>query len=180
MREVWKKVIHWIYTHNTKRYIIITITFALLGIILTFSQFFGTISLADDKALDMLFYYNKTTFYEILHQLTASERIAYKFIHIGDYLFIVGAYPLLSIGLSKMISIEKKERLFIVIPILAGLFDLFENIAMDIHLYFFPREIVFLGEISGIFSASKYTLLYLSVGLIILIPLFKFFKKRFS
>lgn len=171
------KVINFIYKHNTKKYIIITSLLALIGMVLIFTQYFGLVTLSDDKALDMLFTYNSSKFYNILHILTESDRLAYKLIHLADYIFIVGIYPLISLALSKVINMNKKKKVLIMVPLIAGLFDMLENIMMDIHLYFYSNEFLFLGNLSGVFTTIKFLSLYLSVIILVIFSVIKLVKK---
>lgn len=150
----------------------------LAGMILIFTQYFGAVTLADDKALDMLFNYDKTTFYEILHLLDNSDRLAYKLIHIADYIFIIGVYPLISMSLSRSIEKTKKLRVLIVLPLIAGLFDALENIMMDIHLYAYPKEIIFFGSLSGSFTTIKFILLYTSLLVLLFFGVLKLLRRN--
>lgn len=149
-----------------------------VGIILIFTQYFGAVTLADDKALDMLFNYDKTTFYEILHLLDNSDRLAYKLIHIADYAFIIGVYPLISMGLSRSIEKTKKLRVLIVLPLIAGLFDFLENLMMDIHLYAYPKEIILLGSLSGSFTTLKFIFLYTSLLVLLFFGALKLLRRN--
>jgi len=156
-------MLNWIYKHNTKWYLLGCTTLIIVGIVLIFTQYFGLVYLADDKALDMLFSYNQSTFFSILHALTESDRIAYKLIHLGDYLFIFGIYPLIAMGLSRSISQSHWAKYFIYFPLVAGIFDILENLMMDIHLYAYPHEFPLFALFSGVFSTSKFLFLYGSV-----------------
>ncbi|XMB71660.1 hypothetical protein RJI07_06000 [Mycoplasmatota bacterium WC30] len=174
------KLINFVYNHNTKWYLISATALMFVGVVLIFTQYFGAITLADDKALDMLFNYDKTTFYAILHLLDDSDRLAYKLIHISDYVFIIGVYPLISMSLSRFIEKTKKLRVLIVLPLIAGLFDILENIMMDSHLYAYPNEIMFMGSLSGIFTTIKFLCLYASVVLLLFFGLFKLIRRNYG
>ncbi len=172
------KTVKWVYNHNTKWYLIGALILALVGMLLIFTQYFGGVTLADDKALDMLFNYDKAKFYEILHLLDASDRLAYKLIHIADYVFICGVYPLISMAISKVIGKRKKIELLVLLPLIAGLFDVLENLMMDIHLYAYPSEIMFMGSLSGVFTTLKFSLLYVSILLLVGLWIFKLIWKK--
>lgn len=170
------RIVNCIYKHNTKWYFLGAALLMLVGIILIFTQYFGAITLADDKALDMLFNYDKATFYNILHLLDESDRLAYKLIHLADYIFILGVYPLISIGFSRLIRKDHKIRILVLLPLVAGLFDFLENLMMDIHLYAYPSEIQFLGSLAGIFTTIKFICLYASIILIAIFGVLRILK----
>lgn len=157
------KVVELVYKYNSKTNVIIAAAIALIGMTLIFTQYFGFLYLADEKALDVLHYYDQSMFYSVLNSLTASDIFAYKLIHLADYVFIIGLYPLVSFSLSKVIRRTSSMKYLVLLPLIAGDFDLLENLMMDIHLYFHPTEFMFLGSISGIFTAMKFLLLYISV-----------------
>ena len=174
------KVMNFVYKYNTKQYFLSPILLMLVGIVLIFTQYFGAVTLADELALDMVYHYDKTTFFNILHLLSESDILAYKLIHLADYIFILGFYPLISMGLSKLISKTNKISILVLLPFVAGIFDILENISMDIHLYAYPFEISFLGSIAGIFTAIKFTCLYSSFIFLLIMGVYniiKYFKK---
>jgi hypothetical protein len=157
----------YVYRHNGLKWIILTGLLMFLGMLLIFTQYFGGVSLADEKALDMLFWYDQETFYTVLNSLSKTDRMAYKLIHIADYIFIIGLYPLLSIGISRNIKQINWVRYIVLIPLLAGVFDVLENIAMDVHLYLYPQQFYILGTCAGIFSTAKFVALLFAVLLLV-------------
>ena len=163
------KIMNWFFYHNGKKFLLWFSIIALIGITLIYSRYFGLLSISNDKILDMMFFYDHSTFYEVLHSLTASEILAYKLIHIADYVFAIGFYPILIIFLTKTIDINNKYRLMILLPLLAGLFDVLENLTMDIHLYLNIFDVTILGHLSGIFTILKFGLLFMSIMIFLII-----------
>lgn len=170
------RLIHYIDQHSNKRTIIILLTFTLIGALLIFSQYFGITPLADEKALDPLYYYDSTKFYEILHSLSVNDRTSYKLIHLADYIFMFGFYPLITFGLSFVLKGMVNFRFVILLPLLSLFCDFFENLIMDLHLYFYPSEIHILGGIAGYLTALKFGSLFLSVIIFIIFFIVKTFK----
>ncbi len=166
------KIINWLFSHNGRKNLLWFSIIALIGITLIYSRYFGLLSISNEKILDMLFFYNHSTFYETLNSLTDSEILAYKLIHIADYVFAIGFYPILIFLLTRTIDINNKYRRMILLPLLAGLFDFLENIMMDIHLYLNLSSETILGSLSGIFTILKFGLLFISI-IIFLIFLIK-------
>ena len=171
------KIINWFFKHNGKKFLLWFSIIALIGITLIYSRYFGLLSISNDKILDMMFFYDHSTFYEVLHSLTASEILAYKLIHIADYVFAIGFYPILIIFLTKTIDINNKYRLIILLPLLAGLFDVLENLMMDIHLYLNIFDVTILGRLSGIFTILKFGLLFMSIMILLIILIKRRIKK---
>ncbi len=165
---------------NNKKTVIVLIILMMIGISLIFTQYFGLFPLDDDYALDMLNYYSKTKFFNNLESMNQSSRISYFMIHLGDYIFMFGFYQLLGVFLYRLINIKSRLRYLTIIPYLAFLFDFLENILMDIHLAIFPNQIDFLGYIAGISTFLKFTTLYLSLILIVLVIIYRFVMNRYK
>mgnify|MGYP007094912103 CR=1 FL=1 len=90
---------------DNNKVIICLLTFTIVGITLIFSQYFGLFPLADEYALDMLNYYSKSQFFSTIALLDQSSRTSYLMIHLADYLFMIGFYQLIGIGLYRIIKI---------------------------------------------------------------------------
>lgn len=162
---------------NNKNTIIILLIFMIVGITLIFTQYFGFFPLDEKYALDMLNYYNKTQFFNNIVSMDSSSRLSYFMIHVGDYLYMFGFYQLLGVIIYKLIK-DKSILIYLVIfPYLAFLFDLLENIIMDIHLAIYPNQIQILGYIPGVCTFLKFTTLYLSITILVVGLIYKLINK---
>lgn len=174
------KIMNWFFKHNWKKFLLWFSIIALIGITLIYSRYFGFLSISNDIILDMMFFYDHSTFYEVLNSLTDAEILAYKLIHIADYVFAIGFYPILIIFLTKTIDINNKYRLLILLPLLAGLFDVLENLTMDIHLYLNISDVTILGCLSGIFTILKFGLLIMSIMIFLIILIKRRIKNNYN
>lgn len=173
------RFVNWIYGHNNRKYLVISFAILVLGIILINTRYFGLVTLPNEKFVDLYFFYNEAVFYDILHSLNDIEILGYKLVHLADYVFAIGLYPFIAIILSKIVDIDSRFRVIVFLPFIGGLFDILENITMDIHLYSFPAEYLTLGGLSWFFTLMKFGFFYFSIILVIVLPMIKFFKNRF-
>ena len=72
--------------------------------------------------------------------------------------FIISFYPLLVLLLARVV--KNKHEWLIMLPIIAMIFDLLENIIIDVHLHVGVSN--FLGSLSGIFTLLKYSFILIS------------------
>ena len=150
------------FLKNLNVYILIALT--IVGITLIFTQYFGRFFLDEKYALDMLYYYNQSDFFGSLTAMDAASRLSYLMIHIADYVFMLGIYPLMGLILAR--SFEKP--LWIpAIPLFAFLFDFLENILFDFHLVFYPAQVPFFGSLAGVCTPLKFAAFFASVALVI-------------
>jgi len=112
----------------------------------------------------MKLYYTKAEFFSSLSAMDAASRMSYLMIHIADYIFMLGVYPLMGYIVAR--NFEKPSWVSL-IPLLAFVFDLLENTIIDLHLLFYPAQAAFAGTIASISTPLKFAAFFLSVGLII-------------
>ncbi|MBN2879304.1 MAG: hypothetical protein JXN65_06685 [Clostridia bacterium] len=142
----------------------ILIVLALTGIILIFTQYFGRFPLDEKYAMDTQYFYTKAEFFGSLSAMDAASRLSYLMIHIADYIFMLGIYPLMGLIVARSFA---KPMWMPIIPLLAFAFDFSENILFDLHLIIYPAQIGFLGTVAGICTPLKFAAFFLSVGLVI-------------
>ncbi len=150
------------YLKSLKAYILILLS--LTGIILIFTQYFGRFPLEEKYALDMMYYYNQSDFFGSLLAMDTYNRLSYLMIHIADYIFMIGIYPLMGLILARSFT---KTAWMPIIPLFALVFDFFENILFDFHLIFYPTQVRIFGTIAGICTPLKFAAFLLSIILII-------------
>ena len=168
-----KKINNFLKNLNVYVHIVLT----LVGITFIFTQYFGRFPLDEKYALDMLYYYKQSDFMGSLLSMDAASRLSYLMIHIADYVFMLGIYPLMGLILARSF---KKVVWLPVIPLFAFVFDFLENILFDFHLVFYPAQVPFFGTIAGICTPLKFAMFFASLALVIaaLIKVIFFRKKK--
>ena len=157
----------WISLKNNKRVVIPLAIIALVSYILMGTDIFGLIdNFNRHLMLDMQFVYSGNDFYNTLNSLDSLEVTAYLYIHLVDYFFIFSFYPMLTFLFDY---INKHQSNIVLLPILAMIFDLLENIVIDINLLAsLPK---FFGSLVGIFTILKFSILIIS-GMLIVINIY--------
>jgi len=112
----------------------------------------------------MLYYYKQSDFFNSLLSMDAASRLSYLMIHIADYIFMLGIYPLMGLILARRFT---KAVWIPIIPLLAFAFDFLENILFDFHLIFYPAQVRFFGTIAGICTPLKFAAFFASIVLVI-------------
>jgi hypothetical protein len=161
------RLFKWISLHNKKQIVITFAIAALLSYISMGTYFFGMINNFDKNLmLDMQFFYTGNDFIAALNNLNPLEVNSYLYMHLIDYVFIFTFYPTLTFLFD---FINKHQSNIVLLPILAMLFDLFENLIIDMQLLTsIPK---FLGSIAGIFTILKFSTLIIS-GILILVNIY--------
>ncbi len=116
-----------------------------------------------EKPLDMRFNYSVNEIYQLFSSLTEHGRNLGTVVYLYDNLFAI-IYSLfftfLIIFLLKKASMENSFIFkFRYIPLLAGCFDILENISIIIMLHYYPRELTFIAGCANIFTISKWIFL---------------------
>lgn len=136
---------------------------------LVISQVFGIIELIPEATVDSEMFYSSETLYQFLSEQGVRGRSGYLSLHLVDYLFITQFYMLLTIIITLLVNklaLSVKYRRFAMIPFVAGLFDLLENISVDISILNYPQKLTSLNSILPYFSMLKFALIYISFILI--------------
>lgn len=153
--------------------LILFLTSAFLGTLLVTSVF-GKLILDPSLTMDPLHYYNSETFFKNLEILGNEGRSSYLILHLIDYLFITQFYLFFVCSLNVLLrkaSSNKGINLLCLLPILSGFSDFMENLLIDISILLYPKTIVILGDIAGVFTFMKFSSLYL-VFIFLFISLF--------
>lgn len=77
--------------------------------------------------------------------------------------------------LSKTLDIHWLSRLFI-LPFLAMAFDFLENTLVTLVMMFFPKKVLWLGNLAGFVTSLKWSLLYVSFALMFLLLVIKLYR----
>jgi hypothetical protein len=162
-----KRVFAWISLNNKKRFVIPLAVIAALTYLLLGTNFFGLISdFNRGSMLDMQYFYTGNDFIAILNSLSLAEESAYLYMHIIDYIFIFTFYPTLTFLFDY---VNKHHSNIVLLPILAMIFDLLENIIIDIKLLASIPS--FFGSLAGIFTVLKFSILIIS-GILIVVNIY--------
>lgn len=132
---------------------------------LVITRVFGLIELIPEATVDSEMMYSKDMIYQYLEMQGADGRIGYLHLHLIDYLFITQFYMLLVILLAllmKKLSFGMKSLRLVLLPLAAGVFDLLENIVMDIMISNFPKKLLILHSIAPYFTLMKFIIIYVS------------------
>lgn len=127
------------------------------------------LNLQKEYILDLKFFYSGDFFLNNFVGISDNQTKQYLLFHLFDYVFIITFYPLLSLILEKRLISLKYLSL---VPIIAMLFDLIENILIDIQLRFGISEIF--ASFSGISTLLKFSL----IGTSIIIYIYSYFQRR--
>ena len=157
------KLIHFINNKASwKLVLILFLTSAILGTCII-TMFFGLIELNSEATMDSLTFYSAKIFYKNLDIQGESGRRNYLLLHILDYLFITQFYFLfanLLALLARKISQSGKLNALCLLPFLAAIMDLLENISVDISILIYPDKFAIFGNLSGFFTLIKMCSIY--------------------
>lgn len=168
---------------SLNKVIIFSISSAILATLLI-TAFFGLIEVKPEATMDSQMFYTSQTFYDNLKEQGEVGRRSYLILHAIDYLFITQFYLLMSFTIVLLLrKLTKNKKVFILflIPLGAGLFDILENLAIDLSLIFYPQKVLLLGQFSGYFTFFKFIFIYIAFGLILLflaMNIFLFIRKK--
>lgn len=153
----WKKVIILFF---------VIIFFAICII----TMFFGLIKLNPDAIMDGVDYYNSNTFFQYLEQQGSEGRQSYLILHLFDYLYIILSTLFLIFTiylLLQKVTHSKDIKYLSLVPIASAIFDILENLCIDISILFFPKKITILANLSGYFTVIKMMVLYISFTIVL-------------
>lgn len=117
--------------------------------------------------LDVRFFFTHSVFDQYLLSLDADMKTAYLQLHAADDLFIITFYPWLLLILFYQLKDRSPARLgWLVIPLAAMMFDLFENLLIDATLR--SGVSTWLSGVTGWLTLFKFVMIFVTVSLIIL------------
>ena len=151
------------YRYNKRKHIIIISITTIVITILIYSQLFGVLYVPNTSIIDFKVLYSYQTFQTAIQSLTIEQAHAYQWIHVIDYLFMLLFYPLLVLLLSTVIKQQSKQSIILFIPLFGYIFDLIENICIDIHLYQYPELFQVVGHIAVIVTPLKFLMSLLAI-----------------
>ncbi len=152
------KIIEYIDKKATwKRVIISLVSSVVLGTCIA-TMFFGFLKLKPEATMDSLNFYNSDTFFYNLEIQGKEGRQAYFLLHLFDYIFITQFY-FFFVYLIYLIIHKLRQKIWTkylcLIPVVSAIMDFFENICIDLSIFLFPNKIIFIGNLSGIFTLTK-------------------------
>ncbi len=126
---------------------------------------------------DALFYYRFDTLQTLFSHYGEAGKKVYLQLQVIDMIYPL-IYSTLLAGLLYLQFSKSRLTWVIIIPHIAALFDYAENLSLRFNLIRFPSLDPAVADASGIFTCLKWSLVYLSI-LLLLIAWFKrlFFKK---
>lgn len=152
------KIIEYIDKKATwKRVIISLVSSTILGTCIV-TLFFGFLKLNPEATMDSLNFYNSDKFFYNLEIQGVVGRQSYFLLHLFDYMFITQFYFLFVYLINLLIHklSNKTWAIYLcLMPILPALTDFFENICIDLSIFLFPKKIILIGNLSGIFTLIK-------------------------
>jgi len=143
------------------------ISAALASLII--SQAGGLLAIDARYTMDAADYYTAETFHDNLENLGESGRQTYLFIHLIDYVYIAFSYPFFAVMVylvSRNLKNYQRYRWFLLLPLGAGVFDLLENIGIDLAIIVWPAKLPLIPFLSGYFTTLKMAILYCVFSLI--------------
>lgn len=159
-----KKIHDFLNKYNLREFIVVITFIAIITYLLMLTNVFGLLKFDKSIMLDLSLFYNGNDFIDNFLSVSETQLYYYQIIHIIDYVFIFTFYPVLTFILSK--QVKKQLYLFILVPILSMMFDLFENLIIDFHIHFGVSKV--LGSICGIITLLKFISIILTILLILI------------
>ncbi len=154
--------------------ILLLFTSFILGTFIM-TMFFGKLNLDTDAVMDSLNYYDSDIFFSNLEKQGNEGRISYLYLHVIDYLFISQFYTffvfLIYMLSRKFLNSHKKIVYLCLSPFFSAAMDLLENVSIDMSLLLYPKKILMLGRISGIFTFLKMYSIYVVFFILIVLLL---------
>lgn len=161
------KLLNIIYRYNNTRTLYIFTSVTVFLTVLIYSQLFGVLFVPNTSIIDFKLIYSYQTFVDSIQTLTSMQVKDYISIHMIDYVFMLSFYPLLGLLLSTVIAQSSKHIYLLLLPLFAYMFDMTENIIIDIHLYHFPQIYPILGDIIVWITPLKFLMCVLAIIIII-------------
>lgn len=126
---------------------------------------------------DLSFYYSPTKIYQIVERFGASGRYEYvrtRFTFDLIFPLIYGGFLVTAISWLYARILNKKDRrgLINLIPLGGVIFDYLENISVSVVMLRFPQPATLAGSLAGIFTALKWTLMGVSLVVLVMGVLF--------
>ena len=147
------------------KYIIVFSSISLFLFIAMTSNAFGLLNGSNfnsNMMLDKKFYYTSFEMNNLISSLNSEMIKTYFSLHLIDYLFILFFYPTLGL---LMFNVSNKRIKILLIPLLAMVFDIIENIFVDFSLYHGLSKIVM--SLTGFITLLKFSCIFISIILII-------------
>ncbi len=147
------------------KYIIVFSSISLFLFIAMTSNAFGLLNGSNfnsNMMLDKKFYYTSFEMNNLISSLNSEMIKTYFSLHLIDYLFILFFYPTLGL---LMFNVSNKRIKILLIPLLAMVFDIIENIFIDFSLYHGLSKIVM--SLTGFITLLKFSCIFISIILII-------------
>lgn len=177
---MFKKILSLFETKSTWIKLLLLFILTMVFMVLIITKIFGYISIDSKYVMDSANYYNAATFIKNIEELGQKGRTSYLLLHLFDYFYIAFSYLFFAMLLYLLIRNNKNYHILKYIPFLpfmAGIFDLLENIVIDISILIYPGKINLFAILSGFFTTFKLWILYIVFILILLFGLIFFFRK---
>lgn len=130
------------------------------------NMLFGQLKLDGEATMDSQTYYTSETFYRYLDIQGESGRQSYLILHIFDYLYIIcsSLFMAFAIALIEQSTVGlKRFRALIFLPLIGGLFDVLENVIVDLSIIVYPSRVPLVASVAGVFTVLKLVFLGLSI-----------------
>lgn len=156
---------------KTKRFLLVSGCIALPLAAFLSTGGFGQLPVVAEKTMDPLFCYPPAIIHDYLDAQGQNGRAAYLVLHIVDYFFLLCFYPFLSsllYRLNRTCTIRGPFSYSFVLPLAAGLFDLTENLFIDLLILLYPARIGLPASIASFSTCAKFSLLYSTFVMLLL------------
>lgn len=158
--------------YSTKKSILILLVINLIFPTIIFPLFHGS---PDNIPLDLQFSYTPEKAYQLLAQFSAEDLKTYQIVE----LTVDVVYPLLyGFFLSLLIFQFRKNYVLAIVPLLAILADLFENTGIVVLISSLPKQLNTVASITSIFSSLKWSLIVISILLIVIFGVQRLFLNK--
>lgn len=163
------------------KWISVVVFIAILFLMRRFEVIFDHFNV---KSLDMRFGYTAKDVYSVFGLLGVNGRNQLLLYYITDFIFII-AFAIVQIAIIQLVlgNLSHKELygLFLIIPIIRGIYDYIENILFVYLIFQLPNEHSFLIQIMSFITQIKFIVLWvwlMTIPMTIFIRIFNEIKYR--
>ncbi len=151
---------------HIKRSLLVIGVIAFLMMSTNILGFIDDYTFSSFSMLDVKGFYDADFFNSMIHQYKSMEQIRpYIILHIEDYVFVLTFYLWLVMVIFTQLKKVNHGIYLILFPSLAMIFDLVENVLIDISLFNEPG--IFISTITGYLTLFKFLFLLASVVIIV-------------
>ena len=173
-----EKISNWLIRNTTgKRLLLLTVAFFLcIFILLPYLKIIIDVASNGAGSPDLRLYYTNSGLYSLMSKYSVEGRLEYiktrfTFDLIWSIIYVSFLTAVISFfhkyQLSSNAVLKNHRAYFNLIPLVAGFFDLLENITVSINMYFYPVHVMGFDWLAGICTFLKWVFVAFSFAIFI-------------